>query len=147
MPELQSGTILLIEDDAGHARLIKRNLRRANIANPITVFHDGQAALDYLFKERFESGRRASLPLLVLLDLNLPGLDGYQILQEIKAQPSTRHIPVIILTTTDDPDEIEKCYALGCNIYLTKPVEYDQFVEAIRRLGLLLAIVKIPNGA
>lgn len=147
MPEFQSGTILLIEDDAGHARLIERNLRRADVANPITVFHDGHAALDYLFKERFEGGRKARLPLLILLDLNLPGLNGYQILEAIKGQSSTRHIPVVILTTSDSPDEIEKCYALGCNIYLTKPIEYDQFVEAIRRLGLLLAVVKIPNGA
>jgi CheY-like chemotaxis protein len=84
--------------------------------------------------------------LLVLLDLNLPGLDGYQVLARLKSDERTRQIPVIILTTTDDPREVERCYALGCNVYITKPVEYEQFSEAIRKLGLFLSVVKIPNG-
>ncbi len=82
----------------------------------------------------------------MLLDLNLPRLDGYQVLTRLKADERTRHIPIIILTTTDEPQEIERCYALGCNVYVTKPVEYDEFAEAIRKLGLFLSIVKIPVG-
>jgi CheY-like chemotaxis protein len=144
MSEPFSVTIVLVEDDPGHARLIERNLRRAHITNDIVVLPDGQEAIEYFFPADTTAGR--ALPLLVLLDLNLPGLDGYQVLARLKADERTRHIPVIILTTTDDPREIERCYALGCNVYITKPVEYEQFTEAIRKLGLFLSVVKIPNG-
>jgi CheY-like chemotaxis protein len=146
MPAEQSVTILLVEDDPGHARLIERNLRRGHITNEIITLSDGQQAVDYLFKERTYAGASHGMPLLMLLDLNLPGLDGYQILTLLKADERTRHIPIIILTTTDEPHEIERCYALGCNVYVTKPVEYEQFAEAIRKLGLFLSIVKIPLG-
>ena len=146
MPAEQSVTILLVEDDPGHARLIERNLRRALITNDIVTLGDGQQAVDYLFKERTYAGATHALPLLLLLDLNLPQLDGYQVLTQLKADARTRHIPVIVLTTTDEPYEIERCYALGCNIYLTKPVESEQFAEAMRQLGLFLSIVKLPLG-
>ena len=146
MPADQSVTILLVEDDPGHARLIERNLRRAHITNDIVTLSDGQQAIDYLLRENTYAGSTNILPLLLLLDLNLPGLDGYQVLARLKANERTRHIPVIILTTTDEPYEIQRCYALGCNIYLTKPVEYEQFAEAIRKLGLFLSIVKLPPG-
>ena len=142
----QSVTILLVEDDPGHARLIERNLRRALITNEIVTLSDGQQAVDYLFKERTYAEATHALPLLMLLDLNLPQLDGYQVLTRLKADARTRHIPVIILTTTDEPHEIERCYALGCNVYITKPVEYEQFAEAMRKLGLFLSIVQIPLG-
>jgi CheY-like chemotaxis protein len=146
MPAEQPVTILLVEDDPGHARLIELNLRRALISNEIVTLSDGQQAVDYLFKEHTYAGAAHALPLLLLLDLNLPRLDGYQVLTRLKVDARTRHIPVIILTTTDEPYEIERCYALGCNIYLTKPVEYEQFAEAMRKLGLFLSIVKLPLG-
>jgi len=146
MPAEQSVTILLVEDDPGHVRLIERNLRRALITNEIVTLSDGQQAVDYLFKESTYAEATHALPLLVLLDLNLPQLDGYQVLTRLKADERTRHIPVIILTTTDEPHEIERCYALGCNVYITKPVEYEQFTEAMRKLGLFLSIVQIPLG-
>ena len=146
MPTDQPVTILLVEDDPGHARLIERNLRRAHITNDIVTLSDGQQAVDYLFRERTYAGATHALPLLMLLDLNLPQLDGYQVLTRLKTDERTRHIPVLILTTTDEPHEIERCYALGCNVYLTKPVEYDEFAEAIRKLGLFLSIVQIPRG-
>jgi CheY-like chemotaxis protein len=146
MPVEQSVTILLVEDDPGHARLIERNVRRAHITNAIVTLSDGQQAIDYLFKEHTYAGATHSLPLLLLLDVNLPGLDGTQVLARLKADERTRHMPVIILTTTEEPYEIERCYALGCNIYLTKPVEYAQFAEAIRKLGLFLSIVQLPRG-
>jgi CheY-like chemotaxis protein len=146
MPAEEAVTILLVEDDPGHARLIERNLRRAHITNEIITLGDGQQAVDYLFKERTYAGATHTLPLLLLLDLNLPQLDGYQVLSRLKADEHTRHIPVVILTTTDEPYEIERCYALGCNVYITKPVEYEQFAEAIRKLGLFLSVVKIPQG-
>jgi len=146
MPADQPVTLLLVEDDPGHARLIERNLRRAHITNEIVTLSDGQQAVDYLFRENTYAGATHGMPLLLLLDLNLPGLDGYQVLARLKADGNTRHIPVIILTTTDEPYEIKRCYALGCNVYITKPVAYDQFAEAIRKLGLFLSIVQIPLG-
>jgi len=134
-------TILLAEDDPGHARLIEKNLRRANITNAIVNVTDGQQAIDYLFS----NGRAQSL--LVLLDLNMPVLDGYQVLERMKADERTKHIPVIILTTTNDTREISRCYELGCNVYITKPVNYEQFSDAIRKLGLFMAVLMIPHGA
>ena len=139
-------TILLVEDDPGHARLIVKNLRRSNIMNDIVKVSDGQQALDYLFSEGKYVGDNPPNPLLVLLDLNLPVLDGYQVLQSMKSDERTRSIPVIILTTMDDTREVSRCYELGCNIYITKPVDYKQFSEAIRKLGLFLSIVMIPEG-
>ncbi len=82
--------------------------------------------------------------MIVLLDINMPRVDGIKALRQIKSDPKTAHIPVIMLTTTDDPREIERCYRAGCNVYITKPVEYEAFVEAIRRLGLFLQVVKQP---
>ena len=142
MPDTEPVTILLVEDDPGHARLIERNLRRAHMTNEIITLSDGQAAVDYLFGEE----RRRLLPLLILLDLNLPVLDGFQVLERLKADERTKHIPVICLTTVDDPRDIARCYALGCSVYITKPVDYAHFAEAIRQLGLFLSVVKVPSG-
>jgi CheY-like chemotaxis protein len=139
-------TILLVEDDPGHARLVEKNLRRSSITNNIILLTDGQQAIDYLFNDGDSKHGPINEPMLVLLDLNLPVLDGYQVLQRIKNDERTKHIPVVVLTTTDDSREIERCYELGCNIYITKPVEYEQFSEAIRKLGLFLTVVKVPNG-
>lgn len=147
MPIDSSVTIVLVEDDPGHARLIERNLRRAHVSNAIVVLRDGQAALEYLYQDNSQGRRGIPTRRLVLLDLNLPVMDGYQVLTRLKTHESTRYIPVIILTTTDEPYEIERCYALGCNVYITKPVEYEKFVEAISSLGLLLSIIQVPTGA
>lgn len=141
----QSVTILLVEDDPGHARLIEKNLRRAGVSNKIIHLDDGQKAVDFLFNTGDYAEELHPAPLLVLLDLNMPILDGNQVLQRIKADERTKRIPVVMLTTTDTPHEIARCYELGCNAYVTKPVEYDDFCEAIRNLGLMLSIVKIPD--
>lgn len=146
MPRLQEVTILLVEDDPGHARLIEKNLRRSNIRNEILIASDGQQALDYLFGEGKYAGGGVATPLLVLLDLNLPVLDGYQVLERMKADERTKRIPVIVLTTTDDEREVSRCYELGCNVYITKPVDYQQFSESIRKLGLFLSVVTVPDG-
>lgn len=146
MSNVREVNILLVEDEPGHARLIEKNLRRANLTNTIVVLKDGQQALDYLFGTGDADNFRHYSSLLILLDLNLPVLDGYQVLQHLKEDERTKHIPIIILTTTDDAREVSKCYELGCNIYITKPVEYDQFSEAIRKLGLFLSVVIVPDG-
>jgi CheY-like chemotaxis protein len=142
----QEVTILLVEDDPGHARLIQKNLRRSNINNEIVALTDGQQAVDYLFAQGQYAGHKRASPLLVLLDLNMPVLDGYQVLERMKANEQTKRIPVVILTTTDDAREVERCYNLGCNVYITKPVDYEQFAEAIRKIGLFLSVVTIPDG-
>ncbi len=133
--------IVMIEDDPGHARLIEKNIRRAGVNNAIVHFESGTAALRHLF----EPAVRNNGPLLVLLDLNLPDMSGTDILEKIKADERLKHAPVVILTTTDDQREIQRCYALGCNVYITKPVEYETFATAIRQLGLFLSIMQVPG--
>jgi CheY-like chemotaxis protein len=135
-------TILLIEDDPGHARLIEKNVRRAGVSNEIHYVADGTSALAHLFG-RGEAAKAD--PILVLLDLNLPDMSGLDILARIKADPSLRRTPVIVLTTTDDKLEIQRCYDLGCNVYITKPVEYEGFAAAIRQLGLFLTVMQVPE--
>ena len=137
--------ILLAEDDEGHAHLVRRNLVRAGIANEIVHVTDGQQALDFVRREGRFAGRRTHGPLLLVLDINMPRVDGVEVLAQVKALDGASQIPVIMLTTTDDPREIERCYQLGCSVYITKPVEYEGFVEAIKRLGLLLQVVQIPK--
>jgi CheY-like chemotaxis protein len=138
-------TILLVEDDEGHAFLIEKNLRRAGIVNTIVKVDNGQKAVDFLFKSGDYSRDETPTPLLILLDLNLPILSGEQVLKIIKNDARTKQIPIVVLTTTDNPHEVLRCYELGCNVYVTKPVEYDKFSDAIRILGLFLAIVKVPE--
>jgi CheY-like chemotaxis protein len=140
----QPRPILLVEDDPGHVLLIEKNLRRACVLNEIVKLEDGGKAVDYLFNEgEYASGNNPA-PLLILLDMNLPVLSGLQVLERIKAAERTRKIPVVMLTTTDSPQEIDRCYELGCNIYIVKPVNYVKFSEAIRNLGLFLSTVRTP---
>jgi CheY-like chemotaxis protein len=134
-------TILLAEDDDGHARLIERNLKRAGFVNRVVRARDGQEALAAV---RRASGPEPGVRFLLLLDINMPRVDGVEVLRQLKADPQTAQIPVIMLTTTDDPREVERCYALGCSVYITKPVRYEDFVEALSRLGMFLEIVKLP---
>jgi CheY-like chemotaxis protein len=145
MPEDQALTLVVVEDDPGHARLIEHNLRWAHLPYAIVLLRDGQAALDYLLPAREEQGTRHPPPYLVLLDLNLPRYRGIEVLARLKSDARTKHIPVMMLTTTDDQDEIEACYALGCNAYLTKPVDYDQFVEVFQKLGWWLTDIEVPR--
>jgi CheY-like chemotaxis protein len=137
--------IVLVEDDDGHAHLVERNLKRAGMANAIRRLKDGQEALDFVRREGAYAGSAATQPVLLLLDIKMPRVDGVEVLRQLKAAPETAFIPVIILTTTDDPREIQRCYELGCSVYITKPVDYQSFVEAINRLGLFLQVVKVPD--
>lgn len=139
-------TILLAEDDAGHASLIQKNLKRAGIKNPLIHVDDGQKTADFIFREGEYKGIPLPSPLLVLLDLNMPVLDGHQVLKRMKENKSTHRIPVIILTTSGSADEVQLCYDLGCNIFIQKPVEYKEFSEAIKKLGMFLEIMMVPNG-
>ena len=143
-PSLNPVTILFAEDDDGHAMLVERNLKRAGLVNGLVRVLDGQEALDFVRCEGQYSSRVPNGPIIILLDINMPRVDGVETLRRIKGDPKLAHIPVIMLTTTDDPREVERCYRAGCNVYITKPVEYESFVEAIRRLGLFLQVVKQP---
>ncbi|MGD9544358.1 MAG: response regulator [Methylocystis sp.] len=136
--------IVMIEDDEGHARLIEKNVRRAGVQNPIVAFANGSSALEFLFDEaRARSKERQGY--LILLDLNLPDMSGVEILKRIKEDDDLKKAPVVVLTTTDDKVEIQRCYELGCNIYITKPVSYENFARAILQLGLFLSVVQIPE--
>jgi CheY-like chemotaxis protein len=143
MTDHRSVSIVMIEDDEGHARLIEKNIRRAGILNGINHFTDGTTALDYLFNHADGPARNG--PALVLLDLNLPDMSGTDILAKIKGSPELKRTPVVVLTTTDDKVEIQRCYDLGCNVYITKPVNYESFAQAIRQLGLFLSVIQVPE--
>jgi CheY-like chemotaxis protein len=137
--------ILIAEDDEGHARLIEKNLTRAGLHNRIQRFANGQLLLDFLFGRGEGSHRVADTPYLLLLDIRMPQVDGVEVLRQIKGDPELRKIPVIMLTTTDDPREVERCHALGCSTYIVKPVVYDCFAEAINRMGLFISLVQVPE--
>ena len=138
-------TIVMIEDDDGHARLIERNIRRAGVNNEIVAFQDGTSALGYLFGADGTGEVSHGRALLILLDLNLPDMTGIDILAKVKANRHTKLSPVVVLTTTDDQREIQRCYDLGANVYITKPVNYDGFANAIKQLGLFVSVMQIPE--
>jgi CheY-like chemotaxis protein len=138
-------SIVMIEDDEGHARLIEKNIRRAGVNNEIIPFTNGTDALAYLFGADGSGMASSGRQLLILLDLNLPDMGGVDILEKVKANAHTRRSPVVVLTTTDDSREIQRCYDLGANVYITKPVNYDGFANAIRQLGLFFSVMQVPE--
>ena len=145
-PPFHAVSIVMIEDDEGHARLIERNIRRAGVNNAIVPFRDGGSALVYLLGPDGTGEASAGRPLLILLDLNLPDMTGIDILEKVKANPHTRRSPGVGLTTTDDSQEIQRCYDLGANVYITKPVNYEGFANAIRQLGLFFSVMQVPEN-
>ena len=145
-PNAKHVSIIMIEDDEGHSRLIEKNIRRAGISNDIIHFDDGTSALGYLFGDDGSGAASTGRPMLILLDLNLPDMTGLDILLKIKDNPHLRRTPVVILTTTDDSTEIKRCYDAGANVYITKPVNYESFAHAIRQLGLFFSVIQVPEN-
>jgi CheY-like chemotaxis protein len=137
--------ILIAEDDEGHAALIIKNLERSGIKNSIIHFKDGQEILDFLFFKGDGPHREKGGSYLLLLDIRMPRADGVEVLRQIKEDKELRKMPIIMVTTTDDPKEVEKCHDMGCSNYVTKPVDYDQFIGVIKQLGLFLLVVEIPK--
>jgi CheY-like chemotaxis protein len=135
----------MAEDDLGHAGLIQRNLERAGVRNPIIHLEDGEELMDFLFMEGQGKKRELDKPYLLLLDIRMPKIDGIEVLKAIKADDDLKAIPVIVLTTTSNPAEVKRCHELGCSNYITKPIDYRNFVEAIHSLGLFLRYVEIPK--
>lgn len=134
-------TILMAEDDDGHAKLVQERFESVGVSNPVIRFRDGKETWDFLSGPAMERGAEY----LLLLDIRMPEIDGVELLRRIKNAPRLKSIPVIMLTTTDDPKEVETCYRLGCNSYLTKPVEFEKFAEVVKRLGLFLMVVKVDK--
>ena len=139
--------IIMIEDDEGHARLIERNIRRSGVNNEIMPFSNGTAAVSYLFGSDGTGTDHKGKPLLVLLDRNSADMPGCDILRRVKENKYLKCAPVVVLTTTDDSQEIKRCYELGCNVYITKPVNYESFANAIRQLGLFFSVIQVPQAA
>jgi len=137
MTQVKPVSIYVVDDDSGHSRLIEKNLRRSGIGNEIEVFSDGRDVLN-----RMQNERKQDQPILILLDLNMPGLSGKRVLKKLKTDERTKQVPVIVLTTSDSPEEIKECYELGCNLFMTKPMRYEKFAENVRQLGLVFQIVE-----
>jgi CheY-like chemotaxis protein len=142
----ESVVIVLAEDDDGQASLVERNIRRAGFTNGFIRLKDGQEALDFFKSEGAFAGVTPPATMVLLLDINMPRIDGIEVLRQLRGSPDTSMIPIIMLTTTDNPKEIDRCYQLGCNVYITKPVEPDAFIESIKRLGFFLQVVKLPKN-
>lgn len=136
--------ILIAEDNDGHAELIKEGLRDANVCNKTIRFENGKEAWEFLLKPGDGvTGRNPEKRYMLLLDINMPVMDGIEVLARMKSEEELKKIPVIMLTTTDDPREIARCYQLGCNVYVTKPIDFNEFMEKLRRIGLFMQIVSL----
>jgi two-component system, response regulator len=130
------GTILLVEDNQDHELLTLRALPKHNIVNEVHVAHDGAEALEYLFPNEAPTGAILPMPQMVLLDLKLPKIDGLEVLKRLRNEDRTRYLPVVVLTSSDEEQDLLDSYQLGANSYIRKPVDFDQFMEATRQLGL-----------
>jgi len=139
--------ILIAEDDTGHFTLVQKNLWRSAVQNEILHFPDGQALLDFFFDPEAEPRVASDASYLILLDIRLPKVDGVEVLRRLKADEELARIPVIMLTTTDDPVEVRRCHELGCSFYIPKPTDYNAFMDCVENLGRLLSLeeVKVPR--
>lgn len=136
--------ILLVEDNVNDIELTLAALAETRLANEVVVVRDGAEALDYLRRQHAFANRTAGNPAVVLLDLKLPKVDGLQVLEQVKSDPSLRQIPVVMLTSSREEQDLVRSYSLGVNAYVVKPVEFGSFVEAIRELGLFWAVINHP---
>ena len=146
MQQKQSILIMLADDDEGHLLLIRENLRAAGIVNELVELRDGQEVVDYLSRRgKYQDPAASPRPGLILLDIKMPRMDGFAVLEKIKTDPPLRAIPVVMLTSTDDQGEVNRCYALGASSYVVKPVQYEAFQACVKALGLFLDVVRLPN--
>jgi CheY-like chemotaxis protein len=137
-------SILLVEDDPRDAELTLTALEEHHLANKVAVVHDGEQALDYLYCRGKFAGRAGGNPILVLLDLKMPKIGGLEVLKEIKADDKLKVVPVVILTSSRETPDLVECYKLGVNAYVVKPVDFNEFVKAVKQLGIFWAAVNEP---
>jgi CheY-like chemotaxis protein len=137
-------SVLIAEDDEGHATLMQRNLRRGGLLAEFVHLHDGQELIDYMYRREAWAHRHLHGQLAMLLDLNMPRLSGFDVLQRLKTDRTFARIPIFVLTTTDDPAEIDRCYGLGAAACLIKPVDYGAFGAMVQRLAEFLMTVELP---
>ncbi len=142
MPHLKP--ILLVEDNLNDVELVLNALKRNRIANEIVVAHHGGEALDYLHRRGPHVNRTGDDPLFVMLDLKMPKVDGLEVLRQAKADEKLKLIPIVMLTSSNEETDLVKSYRLGVNAYVVKPVDFDQFVDAIRQLGAFWAVINVP---
>ena len=142
---MKESIILLAEDDESQALIVKMNLAKAGISNEIIHFWHGGEVLEFLKKEGSGKTHKDSARYILLLDIRMPVVDGKEVLEQIKNDKSLRLLPVIMLTTSDAPEDIEYCYEHGCSAYIAKPVTFDKFKEAIKNLGLFIKVVSVPK--
>jgi two-component system, response regulator len=136
MNELNEPLVLHVEDNVDDEMLVKRAMRAGVPSNNLVVAHDGREAFGYLFEQKLLGGlTEHRLPDLIILDLKLPIMGGTEILEKIRATEGTKHIPVVVLTSSDEAKDIERCYQLGVNSYVPKPVDFEKFLEAVKRIG------------
>jgi len=147
MVTIMKKTILLAEDNPDDVLLTERAFKKSNILNELIIVRDGVEALNYLFAEgKYKERDSSIMPELILLDLKMPKLDGLQVLKRIREDERTKQLPVVILTTSKEEKDIVNSYCLGANSYITKPVDFDQFIEAVNQLGLYwLVLNQAPN--
>lgn len=143
MENYKEMVILIAEDDDGHADLIREGLEESGVRNKIVRFSNGEEVWKFLSNSENQLIRDKNKNYLLLLDINMPKMDGIEVLKRIKVDEEFKEIPVVMLTTTDDPREVEACYRMGCNIYITKPVDFNKFAETLKRLSLFIQIVKV----
>jgi two-component system, response regulator len=136
--------IFLVEDNAMDEELTIRALKKNNLANPVVVARDGAEALEYLFAQGAHAGEPPLTPRIILLDLNLPKVDGLEVLRALRADPRTKLLPVVILTSSQQEQDLARSYSLGANSYVRKPVDFTEFVDAIRQLGLYWLVLNQP---
>ena len=137
--------VLMAEDDDGHATLLRRSLRRAGVPANSVRLRDGQELLDYVYRRAPWTNRTLHDALVMILDLNMPRIDGLEVLRRLKTDRALARIPIIVLTTTDNPFEIDRCYALGAAVCLVKPVDYGAFSIMVQRLAELLIHARMPG--
>jgi CheY-like chemotaxis protein len=136
--------ILLVEDNPRDLELTQAALQKCNLANEVVVARDGAEALDYLYRREAYSGRPVGHPAVVLLDLKLPKVDGLELLEMVKSDPALRHVPIVMLTSSREEQDVVKSYDLGVNAFVVKPVDFAEFFQAIRDLGAFWAILNEP---
>jgi len=149
MSSYKEMVILIAEDDDGHAELVREGLAESGVCNKIIRFSNGEETWQFLSGDEIQDGSKAAqvrdknTNYLLLLDIRMPRMGGVEVLRRMKDRPELEEIPVMMLTTTDDPREVQQCYKLGCSVYITKPVDFAKFAETLRRLGLFIQVIKV----